>query len=80
MKQSALCILKVNDNSKYLTHTFLNIQALRMHIPWSFRRGGHNLSCYKHHQGNIDMRLKEVGFEDVHLNLLAQQSTSGVLL
>jgi len=26
------------------------------------------------------MSLKETGFEDVHLNLLAQQSAGGVLL
>jgi hypothetical protein len=36
--------------------------------------------CNKHWEGNIDMSLEETGFEDVHLNLLAQQSTSGVLL
>lgn len=53
-----------------------------MHIPWSSRRGGHNLvafytvslslSCNKHWEGNNDMSLKETGFEDVHLNLVAQ--------
>jgi len=30
------------------------------------------LSCNKHWEGNNDMSLKETGFEDVHLNLLAQ--------